>query len=70
MKGNLNDSYPWNYDKNEMERCENDLNYFYDEYYSKINPKISLNDFNEHISTIKNIKTAIFTWCLGRIKRK
>lgn len=67
---NPSDVYPFNYDKEEMDRCENDFDYFYNEYYSVVNPQITLEDFNKHIATIKNPKSVIYRWYLGRIKRK
>lgn len=62
--------YPFDFDKDEMEKCENNLGYFYSEYYSKVNPDLTLEKFYEQVNEIKNIKSVIFRWCLGRIKRR
>jgi hypothetical protein len=67
---NQNDIFPFNFDTEEMNKCETDFDYFYNQYYSVFNPEITLEEFNEHISTIKNPNLVIFRWCLGRIKRK
>lgn len=67
---NQNDIYPFNFDKIEMEKCENDFEYFFNEYYSKSHPELTLQEFNNFVSELKNPKSAIFKWCLGRIKRK